>query len=156
MTAGARLRRKNGEKSVRLVKAVGERFQPVDLLADGFRDSRRPPLLASTAAGRQEPDHALLPKTASQGAHRIGSCTSARRIIFRDLSRPVTTVEISRATALQPCLQHPMRASCAACEQTSATQHHDAHTVPVPRPPGAGATAAPERATPLAVTRPAQ
>src|SRR5215216_3919418 len=60
---------------------------------------------------------------------------------------------ISRLSARQTGFPYFAQPSEAACEHTSAVSHHDHLPTPCFRSSAAVATAAPERATPLVVTR---
>ena len=77
------------------------------------------------------------------------SCTRTLRIMFRDLSRPVCIVPISRLSALETCFQPLVQASSPLSERRSAAQLHDHQPIPLLTPSAAGATVVPDRATPL-------
>jgi hypothetical protein len=82
-----------------------------------------------------------------------GSRTSGLRRMFRDLSRAVCIVCISRACALRTGCPHRARPGDPPSERTPAALHHAHRPASGVRPSAPGATAAPGSATLLATTR---
>jgi hypothetical protein len=79
-----------------------------------------------------------------------GSCPCRLRIMFRDLSRTVCVVSISRSSALETRFQPFFQASWPTSERTSTTTScHDHQAAPFLRPSGAVATVARDRGAPL-------
>jgi hypothetical protein len=81
------------------------------------------------------------------------SRTSGLRRMFRDLSRAVCIVCISRACALRTGCPHRARPGDPPSERTPAALHHAHRPASGVRPSAPGATAAPGSATLLATTR---